>query len=73
VEKSEVDNILPMVEKRVADGTNNQAKYLAVVEVVMLGLNIGACRIHLEGDSQLVVNCITKGEIKTWYLKKHIR
>lgn len=50
VARSEDCNIIALVAKQVVDGTNNQAEHLAVIEATLLGLKLGARKIHLEGD-----------------------
>jgi probable phosphoglycerate mutase len=51
------------VVAEIADGlgetTNNVAEYTAVIEGLRKALDLGAARVHLRSDSQLLINQLT--------------
>lgn len=55
------------------DGSNNVVECQAVLEVILMAKNLGVKKLHLEGDSQIVVNGIARGQMEAWHLDKHVR
>ncbi|XP_059064994.1 uncharacterized protein LOC131857025 [Cryptomeria japonica] len=51
-------NTLAIGAKRLVDGTNNVAKCQAALEAILMAGKLGVKKLHLEGDSQVVVNGI---------------
>jgi ribonuclease HI len=51
--------------KKLGDGTNNQAEYLSLIELLKQALERGITEIEIKGDSQLVVNQVNE----TWKAK----
>ncbi|XP_059067669.1 uncharacterized protein LOC131858447 [Cryptomeria japonica] len=58
--------------KRLQDGTNNNAEVQAAMLATDLAVNMKVEKVHLEGDSQVVVNAIMKGVTPNWRLNKFI-
>ncbi|XP_059070572.1 uncharacterized protein LOC131860208 [Cryptomeria japonica] len=54
-------NILAIAAKRLVDGSNNVAKCQAALEAILMARKLGVKKLHLEGDSQVVVNGIARG------------
>ena len=44
----------------------------ATKEALVLGVKLGICRVHLEGNSKIIINGIKKGKMEFWHLDKHI-
>lgn len=65
IERNAEGSIIAIGEKCVADGTYNQVECLVVVEAVLMGIKLEAWHLHLEGDSQIVVNGGLKGGVDT--------
>jgi ribonuclease HI len=51
-------NHLARISRRLADTTNNQAEYLAVIAALEKAITLGARKVLLKSDSELVVNQI---------------
>ena len=66
-------NIIAFTTKRLLDGTNDIAKCLAAKEALELGVKIGGQQIHLEGDSEIIINGIKKGKMEVWHLDQSIK
>lgn len=47
--------------QRLPNGPNNEAKAKAAILVVLLARRIGVTKLHLEGDSLVIVNAIICG------------
>ncbi|XP_057872372.2 uncharacterized protein LOC131078634 [Cryptomeria japonica] len=73
IARDEKGSILALGAKRLVDGTNNEAECQAAIEAILLAKKMEVKKIHLEGDSQLVVNGIARGKMEAWNLDKHIR
>lgn len=54
------------------DGTNNEVEVQAAFLETKLALNMKVQRIHLEGDSQVVINEIDKGNMPCWKLNQWV-
>lgn len=54
-------NTLAIGAKRLVDGTNNIAECHAALEAILMAGKLGVKKLHLEGDSQVVVNGIARG------------
>ncbi|XP_057863873.1 uncharacterized protein LOC131071919 [Cryptomeria japonica] len=54
-------NILAIAAKRMVDGSNNVAECQAAMEAILMVGKLGVKKLHLEGDSQVVVNGIARG------------
>lgn len=57
-------NILAYGAKHLNDGTNIVAEFCAPKEALVLGVKLGIHRVHLEGDSEIIINGITRGSRK---------
>lgn len=55
--------ILAEVSEFIGDATNNQAEYLALVAGLTAAKTVGAARVHIRADSQLVVRQV-RGEYR---------
>lgn len=53
--------ILCMGATRLRDGTNNEAEAQEALLAVELATNMKVTKLHLEGDSQIVVQTLIKG------------
>ncbi|XP_059067599.1 uncharacterized protein LOC131858386 [Cryptomeria japonica] len=73
IAQDECGNTLAIGAKRLVDGLNNKAECQAAIEAILMAKNLGVKKLHLEGDSQIVVNGIGRGHMKAWQLDKHIR
>ncbi|XP_059067373.1 uncharacterized protein LOC131858221 [Cryptomeria japonica] len=58
--------------RRLQDGTNNEAEAWAALLATELALNMKVQQLHLEGDSQVVINAITKGNTPSWKLSRWV-
>ncbi|XP_057855381.2 uncharacterized protein LOC131065033 [Cryptomeria japonica] len=63
-------NMLAIGAKRLVDGTNNVAECQAALEEILMAGKLGVRKLHLEGDSQVVVNGIARGRMEAWFLDK---
>lgn len=54
------------------DGTNNEAEVQAAFLATELALNMKVQRLHLEGDSQVVINSIAKGNTPCWKINRWV-
>ncbi|XP_059078060.1 uncharacterized protein LOC131876634 [Cryptomeria japonica] len=73
IARDEYGSILAFGAKRLVDGTNNEAECQAALEAILLAKKLDVKKLHLEGDSQIVMNGIVKGRMEAWHLDKHIR
>ncbi|XP_059066687.1 uncharacterized protein LOC131857916 [Cryptomeria japonica] len=58
--------------QRLQDGTNNEAEIQAAFLATKLPSNMKVQRLHLEGDSQIVVNAIARGNTPCWKLNRWV-
>lgn len=68
--RDEFGNSLEEVLDYIGHTTNNMADFRAALRGLQEGVNIGARKIHLEGDSLNVVNAIRKNETPSWILNQ---
>ena len=52
---------------------NNVVECVATKEDLVLGAELGICRVHLEGDSKIITNRIMRGKLAAWHLDKHLK
>lgn len=57
---------------KLQDGTSNEAEVQVTLLAVELANNMNIPRVHLEGDSKVVVDAIVKGASPSWRLNKFI-
>ncbi|XP_059076296.1 uncharacterized protein LOC131875697 [Cryptomeria japonica] len=62
------ENIVMMAAQRLEWGTNNEMKAQVALLVVQWGIKLSVQNLHLEGDSQIIINTIIKGETNAWFL-----
>lgn len=65
-------NILSFGAQRVKDGMNNIAEEMATLNGIHFGKNMGFSKLHLEGDSLIMVNAIILGVCQAWHFKRMI-
>lgn len=58
--------------QRLQDGTNNEAEVQVAFLATELALNLKVQWLHLEGDSQIVINAIAKGNTPCWKLNRWV-
>lgn len=58
--------------QNIEEGTNNLAEALVVMLVVRMGKMMGVRKLHLEGDSFIVIKAIMNGSIEVWHLQNQI-
>ena len=63
VVQDDAKNIMALGVKHLVSVSNSEAKCVALVEAIQMGLKLGVRKLHLEGDSQIMVNEIIKGEL----------
>ena len=63
VARDEKGNVLSIGVKRLSYGTNNVVECQIVVEVVLMGIELGCKRLYLESDSEIVINRLIKGQL----------
>ncbi|XP_059068528.1 uncharacterized protein LOC131859031 [Cryptomeria japonica] len=73
IARDEKGSILAFGAKRLVDGTNNEDECQAAIEAILMAKKLEVKKLHLEGDSQIVVNGIARGRMGAWHLDKHIR
>lgn len=66
-------NTLAIGAQRLVDGSNNVAECQATLEAILMAGKLGVKKLHLEGDSQVVVNEIARGRMAVWHLDKQVR
>ena len=71
--RNDKGEIIGFAMKRLVDGTNNVAKVEAAILAVSLGKKLDVMHLHLEGDSKLVVEAISKGSIQAWFYQNMIQ
>lgn len=54
--------------RRLQNGTNNEAEAQVALMATKLAINMKVPKLHLEGDSQVVINAIAKGNTPSWKL-----
>jgi ribonuclease HI len=68
--QDEYGNTLARISRRLANTTNNQAEYRAIIAGLEKAISLGAKRVLLKSDSELVVNqIIGKYRIKNTALR----
>lgn len=72
VARDEEAKILFKGAQMLQDGTNNEVETQAALLAVELPKNMNILRVHLEGDSQVVVDAIVKGVSLSWRINKFI-
>lgn len=65
-------NIITLGATKLAEGTNNNSKAQFAIESLKMAKALGLHKIHLEGDSQIIIKVINKGDIHAWKLNKFI-
>jgi len=56
--KDEKGNLLASISRRIGITTNNQAEYMAIITALEKVVSLGAKRVDVRADSELVVNQI---------------
>lgn len=54
--------------RRLQNGTNNETEAQAAIMAMELAINMKVSKLHLEGDSQVIINAIAKGNTLSWKL-----
>ncbi|XP_057813402.1 uncharacterized protein LOC131027383 [Cryptomeria japonica] len=65
-------NILFIGARRLQDGIDNEVEARVALLEADLVVNMKAMKVHLEGDSQIVVNASIKGDTPCWKLNNFI-
>ncbi|XP_059068340.1 uncharacterized protein LOC131858884 [Cryptomeria japonica] len=65
-------DVVALGVKKLDDGTNNVAEALVALTTIRFGKSLGAMKIHLEGDSLIIIHAIMKGRIYAWHLQNPI-
>ncbi|XP_059076608.1 uncharacterized protein LOC131875906 [Cryptomeria japonica] len=65
-------NIIALGATKLSEGTNNGVKAQAAIEAIKMVEAMDLQKNHLEGDSQMIINAISKGEIHVWKLNKFV-
>ncbi|XP_059068927.1 uncharacterized protein LOC131859330 [Cryptomeria japonica] len=60
--------ILMKGAQRLQDGTNNEAHAQEALLAIELGCNLKVSKLHLEGDSKIIVDAISKGPTPSWQI-----
>lgn len=58
--------------KKIEPGTNNVAEAFVALMTVSFCRKIGVEKLHLEGDSLVIIQTIIKGSIEAWHLQNSI-
>ncbi|XP_057833699.2 uncharacterized protein LOC131044395 [Cryptomeria japonica] len=65
-------NIVKLGAQHIKQGTNNEAKAYAAWLATRCARNMGIKKLHLEGDSLIIIQAIKNGQIKSWHLQNFI-
>lgn len=52
--------------KKLMHGMNNKAKAQAAISAIKMASKLSIPKLHLEGDSLIITNAISKGEALAW-------
>lgn len=66
-------NVVALGATRLREGTNNVAKVSVALLVVKLARKLGIPKIHLEEDSQIIVQANIKNNIEAWHLQNIVK
>ncbi|XP_057849673.1 uncharacterized protein LOC131060456 [Cryptomeria japonica] len=58
--------------QQIRKGTNNEAEAFAALLAIRCARSHGVRKLHLEGDSLIIIQAIKNGEIKAWHLQNYL-
>lgn len=67
------NNVLAFGAKRLNDDSNNEAKNQVALLAIGMAKRMLVMKLHLEGDSQIIINAIMVGKCPTWNLNKIVK
>lgn len=59
--------------KRLAEGTNNMVEVKEALWVVECEKVMGVSKLHLEGDSLVIMEAIRQSKMKAWHLNNYVK
>ncbi|XP_059067899.1 uncharacterized protein LOC131858619 [Cryptomeria japonica] len=68
VARNDKGDILFKGARQLQDGTNNEVEIQTALMATELAINMKIPKLHLEGDSQVIINAIAKGNTPSWKL-----